>query len=154
MKWAEFSERHRNKTCSWQGQLGSLNKFQVDPTMLSHQNMPRARLIKQAAGLLRTQFIPHDTRWQAARRGLQPVGLDRFLFLYLLYDTVPRHHGQHPGRTRAAPGAHRCSALSSLPLLPPAASPWETAAAFTWTAREEKSMYFYLSVASFCIVQS
>jgi hypothetical protein len=54
--------------------------------MQSHQNMPCARLIKQAAGLLRTQFIPDDTRWQAARRGSQPVGLDRFLYLYLLYD--------------------------------------------------------------------
>jgi hypothetical protein len=63
----------------------ALKKFQVDPTMLSHQNMPCARLIKQAAGLLRTRFSPHDTRWQAARRGLQPVGLDRFLYLYLLY---------------------------------------------------------------------
>jgi hypothetical protein len=68
--------------------LGSLKKFQVDPTMLSHQNMPCARLIKQAAGLLRTRFIPHDTRWQATRRGLQRVGLDRFLYLYLLYDFV------------------------------------------------------------------
>jgi hypothetical protein len=88
MIWAEFSERHRNKTISWQGQLGSLKKFQVDPKMLSHQNMPFARLIQQAAGLLRTRFIPHDTRWQAARRGLQPVGLDRFLYLYLLYGVV------------------------------------------------------------------
>jgi hypothetical protein len=60
MKWAEFSERHRNKTCSWQGQLGSLKKFQVDATMLSHQNMMCARLIKQAAGLLRTRFIPQE----------------------------------------------------------------------------------------------
>ncbi len=65
--------------------MGSLKKFQVDPTMLSHQNVPCARLIKQAAGLLRTRFIPHDTRWQAARRGLQLVGLDRFLYIYLLY---------------------------------------------------------------------
>jgi hypothetical protein len=65
--------------------LGSLKKFQADPTMLSHQNVPCARLIKQAAGLLRTRFIPHDTRWQAARRGLQLVGLDRFLYIYLLY---------------------------------------------------------------------
>jgi hypothetical protein len=47
--------------------------------------VPCARLIKQAAGLLRTRFIPHDTRWQAARRGLQLVGLDRFLYIYLLY---------------------------------------------------------------------
>ena len=58
--------------------------------MLSHQNVPCARLIKQAAGLLRTRFIPHDTRWQAARRGLQLVGLDRFLYIYLLYAYKPR----------------------------------------------------------------
>jgi hypothetical protein len=56
--------------------------------MQSHQNMPCARLIKQAAGLLHTRFIPDDTRWQAARRGSQPVGLDRFLYLYLLYGSI------------------------------------------------------------------
>jgi hypothetical protein len=67
--------------------MGNKKKFQVDRTMQSHQNMPCARLIMQAAGLLRTRFIPDDTRWQAARRGSQPVGLDRFLYLYLLYGT-------------------------------------------------------------------
>jgi hypothetical protein len=54
--------------------------------------MPCARLIKQAAGLLRARFIPHDTRWQAARRGSQPACLERSissvhnLWQYLLYN--------------------------------------------------------------------
>jgi hypothetical protein len=57
--------------------------------------VPCARLIKQAAGLLRTRFIPHDTRWQAARRGLLLVGLDRFLYIYLLYvATYPQYIGE------------------------------------------------------------
>jgi hypothetical protein len=51
--------------------IGQQKNFQVDQTMQFHQNMPCARLIKQAAGLLRTRFIPDDTRWQAARRGSQ-----------------------------------------------------------------------------------
>jgi hypothetical protein len=38
--------------------LGSKKKFQVDQTIQSYQNMPCARLIKQATGLLRTRFIP------------------------------------------------------------------------------------------------
>jgi hypothetical protein len=75
-----ISTKHSKGTCNW-----ATIFFQVDQTMQSHQNMPCARLIKQVAGLLRTRFIPDDTRWQAARRGSQRVGLDRFLYLYLLY---------------------------------------------------------------------
>jgi hypothetical protein len=53
--------------------------------MQSHQNMPCARLIKQAAGLLRTRFVPDDTRWRDARPPSQPAGLDRSLYMLFLY---------------------------------------------------------------------
>jgi hypothetical protein len=56
--------------------------------------MPCARIIKLAAGLLRTRFIPDDARWQAAQRGSQPVGLDQFLYLYLLYEATKAEKGQ------------------------------------------------------------
>jgi hypothetical protein len=45
--------------------------------------MPCARLIEQAAGLLPTQFIPHDTRWQGRAEGVTtgwPGSIPLFVF--------------------------------------------------------------------------